>query len=82
MRQSGQSIFSRPRPIDINAARRAGYGLDIDIESDEEDDAELGRPLIRQPVVFDAEEDESRRERSHQPFTDMPLGREERNVWA
>ncbi|KAF9269975.1 hypothetical protein L218DRAFT_804968, partial [Marasmius fiardii PR-910] len=38
MRQSGQSIFSRPKPIDINAARRAGYSLDIDIESEEEED--------------------------------------------
>ncbi|THV07627.1 hypothetical protein K435DRAFT_636626, partial [Dendrothele bispora CBS 962.96] len=36
MRQSGQSIFSRPRPIDINAARRAGYSLDIDIDSEED----------------------------------------------
>ncbi|KAF7347660.1 hypothetical protein MVEN_01523000 [Mycena venus] len=52
MRQSGQSIFSRPKPIDINAARRAGY-LDLEIESEEEED-ELARPLIRDPVVFDA----------------------------
>jgi len=56
MRQSGQSIFSRPKPIDLSAARRAGYTLDIDIEGDgDEDDGELGRPLIRDPVVFDAE---------------------------
>ncbi|KAF5368550.1 hypothetical protein D9758_002300 [Tetrapyrgos nigripes] len=47
MRQSGQSIFSRPKPIDINAARRAGYGLDIDIDSEEEDEEER--------VVFDVE---------------------------
>ncbi|KAJ7197318.1 hypothetical protein B0H12DRAFT_1220576 [Mycena haematopus] len=53
MRQSGQSIFSRPKPIDINAARRAGF-LDLEIESEEEDE-ELGRPLIRDPVLFDAE---------------------------
>ncbi|KAK7465345.1 hypothetical protein VKT23_005324 [Stygiomarasmius scandens] len=55
MRQSGQSIFSRPKPIDINAARRAGFSLDIDIDSEEEEDAELGRPLVN-GVVFDAEE--------------------------
>ncbi|KAJ6575321.1 hypothetical protein B0H19DRAFT_1128159 [Mycena capillaripes] len=53
MRQSGQSIFSRPKPIDINAARRAGY-LDLEIESEEEEE-ELQRPLIRDPVVFDSE---------------------------
>ncbi|TFK77335.1 hypothetical protein BDN72DRAFT_867075 [Pluteus cervinus] len=54
MRQSGQSIFSRPKPIDINAARRAGVNLDLDIDSDE-DDPELGRPLVRNQVVFDVE---------------------------
>ncbi|KAJ7110010.1 hypothetical protein C8R44DRAFT_634634 [Mycena epipterygia] len=48
MRQSGQSIFSRPKPIDINAARRAGY-LDLEIESEDEEE-ELGRPLIHEPV--------------------------------
>ncbi|KAJ6503331.1 hypothetical protein C8R47DRAFT_1105664 [Mycena vitilis] len=52
MRQSGQSIFSRPKPIDINAARRAGF-LDLEIESEEEEE-ELHRPLIRDPVLFDA----------------------------
>ncbi|ESK98142.1 wsc domain-containing protein [Moniliophthora roreri MCA 2997] len=88
MRQSGQSIFSRPKPIDINAARRAGYSLDIDIESDEEDDAELGRPLIRHSTVFDVEDDdegESRQQQTwQQPFTDTPpdVGREERNAWV
>ncbi|KAF7303251.1 hypothetical protein MKEN_01289100 [Mycena kentingensis (nom. inval.)] len=41
MRQSGQSIFSRPKPIDINAARRAGF-VDLDLESEE--DEELKSP--------------------------------------
>jgi hypothetical protein len=50
--RSGQSIFSRPKPIDINAARRAGF-LDLEIESEEEEE-ELQRPLIRDPVLFDA----------------------------
>lgn len=60
MRQSGQSIFSRPKPIDLNAARRAGYSLDIDLENDYNDtygndDSGLARPLIRRkPVLFDA----------------------------
>ncbi|KAJ7293132.1 hypothetical protein C8J57DRAFT_1444446 [Mycena rebaudengoi] len=48
MRQSGQSIFSRPKPIDINAARRAGF-LDLEIESEEDEESELVRPLIRTP---------------------------------
>ncbi|GAW07078.1 wsc domain-containing protein [Lentinula edodes] len=71
MRQSGQSIFSRPRPIDINAARRAGYtNLDIDIESDDEDDTELARPLVRNPIVFDADQP-TRQQR--EPLSEMPL---------
>ncbi|KIJ66320.1 hypothetical protein HYDPIDRAFT_109320 [Hydnomerulius pinastri MD-312] len=58
MRQSGQSIFSRPKPIDISAVRRAGYtSLDLDLE-DEDEDAELGRPLVQDPVLFDAPDDE------------------------
>ncbi|KAE9400573.1 hypothetical protein BT96DRAFT_965286 [Gymnopus androsaceus JB14] len=81
MRQSGQSIFSRPKPININAARQAGYtNLDIDIESDEEEDPELGRPLVRNPVVFDADQP--------QPLSEMPLAtralenRDDEDVWA
>jgi hypothetical protein len=56
MRQSGQSIFSRPKPIDLNAARRAGFSLDIDLENDDIDreEEELQRPLVRNPVLFDA----------------------------
>ncbi|KAF5388549.1 hypothetical protein D9757_004617 [Collybiopsis confluens] len=82
MRQSGQSIFARPKPIDLSSARRAGYAdLDIDIESDDEDEEELGQPLIRNPVVFDAEQ-------RRQPLSDMPLAQQSVNnrdvedVWA
>ncbi|KAF7307067.1 hypothetical protein MIND_00499800 [Mycena indigotica] len=65
MRQSGQSIFSRPKPIDINAARRAGF-LDLDVDSEEEEE-ELVRPLVnnntrQQPVLFDARRDEGERD--------------------
>ncbi|GJE85849.1 ion transporter [Phanerochaete sordida] len=52
MRQSGQSIFSRPKPIDLS--RRRPVNLDIDMEGEEDSD-ELGRPLIRSDVVFDAD---------------------------
>lgn len=48
--RSGQSIFSRPKPIDLRGGRA---NLDIDIE-DDDDENELGRPLIRDGVLFDA----------------------------
>ncbi|KAI0931693.1 hypothetical protein AcW1_000974 [Taiwanofungus camphoratus] len=85
MRQSGQSIFSRPKPIDLSAPRRGGYTLDIDMEDEEESD-ELGRPLIRNSVVFDAGE-----ERTPEPrraMSDMPRAaqavqeRDTEDVWA
>ncbi|KAJ7170079.1 hypothetical protein C8R46DRAFT_1091068 [Mycena filopes] len=53
MRQSGQSLFSRPKPIVLGGSRRAGY-LDLEVESEEEEEEELSRPLIRDPVLFDA----------------------------
>ncbi|EGO05321.1 hypothetical protein SERLA73DRAFT_149487 [Serpula lacrymans var. lacrymans S7.3] len=87
MRQSGQSIFTRPKPIDISAVRRAGYNsLDIDLE-DEELDAELGRPLVRDTVVFDAQDEHGLTPHSA-PMTDMPRAaqalddRDEEDVWA
>ncbi|OBZ68608.1 hypothetical protein A0H81_11455 [Grifola frondosa] len=58
MRQSGQSIFTRPKPIDLSAVRRRGLALDIDMDAE---DDELGQPLIRDSVVFDAGEDRLRR---------------------
>ncbi|SJL06260.1 uncharacterized protein ARMOST_09596 [Armillaria ostoyae] len=85
MRQSGQSIFSRPKPIDINAARR--YNLDIDIDSDEEEDAELGRPLVRNPVLFDAGSGQ-RPQGSNSTMSAMPRAaeaardRDTEDVWA
>lgn len=52
--RSGQSIFARPKPIDLSSARRRPLNLDIDMEGEEDSD-ELGRPLIRSDVVFDAD---------------------------
>jgi len=79
MRQSGQSIFSRPKPIDINAARRAGF---VDLEYESEDEGETDRPLVRNSVLFDARRQEER-ERS---FTDMPRAaqavRDTEDMWA
>jgi len=56
MRQSGQSIFTRPRPIDLTAARRAGFStLDLDLPDDAEE--ELSRSArVRNPILFDADE--------------------------
>ncbi|KAH8835482.1 hypothetical protein DL96DRAFT_1574424 [Flagelloscypha sp. PMI_526] len=85
MRQSGQSIFSRPKPIDINSVRRGGRGLDIDLDSEDEE-AELSRPLVREPVVFDAESDDESPPRTN--FTDMPRAaeavrdRDSTDMWA
>jgi len=85
MRQSGQSIFSRPKPIDLSNPRRRGYTLDIDME-DEEEREELGRPLIRNPVVFDAVEEQQAQTRA--PMSDMPRAaqavqeRDTEDVWA
>ncbi|TBU49900.1 hypothetical protein BD309DRAFT_946468 [Dichomitus squalens] len=83
MRQSGQSIFTRPKPIDLSAPRRGGFTMDIDME-DEEDAGELARPLIRSDVVFDAGEEHPQRA----PMSDMPRAvqaaqeRDEEDVWA
>ncbi|KIO16227.1 hypothetical protein M407DRAFT_191462 [Tulasnella calospora MUT 4182] len=67
MRQSGQSIFTRPKPIDLTLPHRSGpngsYGLDIDLEDDEEADV---RPLGRPQVVFDAEQRAREQERRMQ----------------
>lgn len=69
--RSGQSIFTRPRPIDLSAARRAGYSsldLDLDAEDDNEEEAEdARRPLTPNAVVFDADH-----HGEDVPFSDMP----------
>jgi hypothetical protein len=58
--------------------------MELDIESDEED--ELNRPLVRNPVVFDIEADGERGSRDHQ--SDMPRAvhaarnRDAEDVWA
>ncbi|KAJ7596627.1 hypothetical protein C8J56DRAFT_917910 [Mycena floridula] len=72
MRQSGQSIFSRPKPIDINARR----ALDIDMESDEED-SDLSRPLVLNQVLFDSA-DSTPFVPTVEPYHD----REAHDVWA
>jgi hypothetical protein len=78
--RSGQSIFSRPKPIDLTAARQAGYSLDIDVEAGDEEGGDVSQPLIRDSVVFDAEETTAP--------TPMPRAveairdRDEEDVWA
>ncbi|KAH7909785.1 hypothetical protein BJ138DRAFT_1136404 [Hygrophoropsis aurantiaca] len=83
MRQSGQSIFSRPKPIDISAVRRAGYtSLDIDLEDDEED-PELGRPLVQNPVLFDAQGDDRPSRMSDMPHAvQATYQRDDEDIWA
>ena len=83
--RSGQSIFTRPKPIDLSAAHRRGLALDLDLE-DEEDAGELARPLIRSDVVFDAGDEPSRTQRA--PMSDMPRAvqaaqeRDQEDLWA
>ncbi|KAJ8456760.1 hypothetical protein ONZ45_g18589 [Pleurotus djamor] len=82
MRQSGQSIFSRPKPIDINAARRAGYSLDLDIDSDHEDeDGEASRPLVRNPVLFDAGSEQRPNGENTRRYSPMPKSNDA-DVWG
>ncbi|KAF9481672.1 hypothetical protein BDN70DRAFT_905121 [Pholiota conissans] len=88
MRQSGQSIFSRPKPIDINAARRAGF-VDLEFESEDDADADLNRPLVPNSVLFDAENDRRREEQQRrQQLSNMPRAaqaardRDTEDVWA
>ncbi|KAF5385185.1 hypothetical protein D9615_001321 [Tricholomella constricta] len=82
MRQSGQSIFSQPKPIDISSARRAGF-MDLEIETDDEDD-DVSRPLVRNPVLFDIHGVNEELE----AFTDMPRAveaagdRDSEETWA
>ncbi|KAF8560006.1 hypothetical protein OG21DRAFT_15251 [Imleria badia] len=85
MRQSGQSIFSRPKPIDISGVRRAGYrNLDLDLEDEDEDeDPELGQPLVGDPVLFDAEENTQPRGMSDMPLAAQAVReRDQEDVWA
>ncbi|GLB35930.1 hypothetical protein LshimejAT787_0302180 [Lyophyllum shimeji] len=83
MRQSGQSIFSQPKPIDISSARRAGF-MDLDIDSDEEGNDDLSRPLVGNPVLFDIDGVNEERE----AFTDIPRAaggtrdRDSEETWA
>jgi len=78
MRQSGQSIFSQPKPIDISSARRAGF-MDLDSESEEEDEDVL-RPLVRNPVLFDMQGVDEERE----VFTEAEInhGQDSEEMWA
>lgn len=85
MRQSGQSIFSRPTPIDITAIRRAGYtSLDYDLEDDNQnDDPELGQPLVQDAVLFDAQDDELPARMSDMPRAAQAVhDRDDEDVWA
>ncbi|THH19038.1 hypothetical protein EW146_g2041 [Bondarzewia mesenterica] len=86
IRQSGQSIFTRPKPIDLSAARRAGFSLDMDFDIPEDESDELRAPLVRNPVLFDARGEQRPSQRG--PTSDMPRAaqavreRDTEDVWA
>ncbi len=66
---------------DINTARRAGFGLDGDSESDEEDPEQ--QPLVREPVVFDAEALAGDEERGDMPRAAQVVHeRDQTDIWA
>jgi hypothetical protein len=84
--RSGQSIFARPKPIDLSAARRAGVSLDMDVElSDDESDG-IHSPLHRNQALSDSQESEGPSQRV--PVSDMPRltqakgERDEEDIWA
>jgi hypothetical protein len=86
MYRSGQSIFTRPRPIDLTGARRTGVGLDMELDlSDDESDG-LQSPLHRNAVLFDAQNGQNSSQRG--PVSDMPRAvqgareRNEEDMWA
>lgn len=82
--RSGQSIFSRPKPIDLSSVRRRPYALDIDMDAEDPASEELSRSLIRDPVVFDANEEQ----RAPAAATPMPRAvqaaqdRDAEDMWA
>ena len=87
--RSGQSIFTQPKPIDLSAARRAGYSLDMDLDDSDGDSDELRASLARNAVVFDAGDEQRGSHRGG--MTDMPRAvqavqavqeRDEEDVWA
>ncbi|KAI0052533.1 hypothetical protein FA95DRAFT_1553538 [Auriscalpium vulgare] len=84
VRQSGQSIFARPKPIDLSAARRAGHSLDMDLDISDDESDELRAPSNRNPVLFDARD--AQRPAARAPMSDMPhlaqMARDEEDVWA
>jgi hypothetical protein len=63
--------------------------MDIDVDSDDDNDEELNRPLVHNPVLFDAGSDQQPdRSERQETFTDMPRAaqglrdRDAEDVWA
>lgn len=63
--------------------------MDIDMDSDDEDDGEINRPLIHNPVLFDASSDQQPdKSQRQETFTHMPRAvqgvhdRDAEDVWA
>jgi hypothetical protein len=87
IRQSGHSIFSAPKPLDLSAARRrAGYSsLDLDLDLSDSDAPgttdELGRPLVapQREQTFDPR----RRSQTEMPRAQQAVReRDEEDMWA
>lgn len=89
-RQSGQSIFSRPKPIDLSAASRSRR-LDIDIEDDDDWNEEEGYRRVpdgetetttpQGRVVFDADAPAQTSD-GPSPWQQRTEARDEEDTWA
>ncbi|KAF8516133.1 hypothetical protein BU17DRAFT_76687 [Hysterangium stoloniferum] len=94
-RQSGQSIFSRPKPIDLSSSR--SRRLDIDIEDDDDwrdldggyqripnsfaDEAPETPLTAQEEVVFDADENDVG-PRLQNPWQSQTQARDNEDTWA
>jgi len=60
--------------------------MELDVETDDEEDAELHRPLVRNPILFDA--DDTPTLSPAKPMSAMPLAaqaardRDAEDMWA
>ncbi|KAG8864018.1 hypothetical protein FRB96_006891 [Tulasnella sp. 330] len=87
MRNSGQSIFTRPKPIDLTLPHRygpgGGYNLDIDLEDDEESIPRSLPGRSTNNVVFDAESPNRQQQQRRPAPTVRPVDvGDDTDTWA
>ncbi|KLO20684.1 hypothetical protein SCHPADRAFT_863487 [Schizopora paradoxa] len=84
MRQSGQSIFTRPRNIDLSKVGQTGLSLDLDLPDDYEEERAHLRP--QNSVVFDSQDEVPSVEPTPTRPKPKPLNfnteRDDEDMWA